>query len=701
MFFWWHRQFGTATGAERTRWLSPGQSESVTFKDVAVNFAVEEWVLLDPSQKQLYRDVMQETLRNLVAIGEKCEDSNIEDGYKKTRKTVSPVMPPKRSAPSKAADSEPKRHRKMLTIKEKVELLDMLKEGKSYAAVGRHYGINESTVRYIKKDEKNIRSTATITFNKTAKRVVTSRNKAIVRMECALALWINDCRKKSISLDTNTIRMKAKKLYDSFAESMDVHNSDKDEDKDEDTEVGPSSTSPTRPTPFSASKGWFDKFQRRFGLKSISLHGEAALMDKTRAKEYVNDMFKSIIEEGGYKPEQVFNMDETSLFWKWMPSCTFIMKDEAKALGFKAAKDRVTLIMCGNAAGFMIKPGLIYKSKNPRALKNKNKNVLPVYWMYNPKAWTTKLLTADWFHQCFIPEVKLYLAEKNLEFKVLLIMDNDEGHAVDLLYNGVQIEFLPPNTTSLIQPMDQGIIRTFKALYTQNTLQNLVEAMDSDENFSLKAYWYDYNIASCLLNIQKAIKEMKSETVNASWKNLWPEVVHDYKGFSPDEVHRSAVAKTVKLAKLLGGDGFSDVTPDNVYDLIDVHSQPLTDEDLTEMTKSASEEEDEEQDELRVGEEEEVGLTLDRLATMVRMAKELQQVAEEWDPQMLRSLHFINIIESGMSVYKNLLTQKKKQCEQLPITMFITRKKRSVTAQGKDTAPPDEVPDEVVPSEDL
>ncbi|UYV73113.1 PMPCA [Cordylochernes scorpioides] len=206
--------------------------------------------------------------------------------------------------------------------------------------------------------------------------------------------------------DGHLIKMKALKFYKELKESE------------------PSTSSRESNPQFSASTGWLTGFIKRHSFHNLKIKGEVASADEEAARKYPEKLAK-IIKDGGYCAHQIFNAEETGLFWKKMPTRTYIAKSEKNASGFKAAKDRVTLLLCSNASGDrMLKPLLVNRSLKPRALKGKDLNTLPVHWMANKKAWVTTAIFTEWFNKCFVPEVENYMKEMGLEFKILLILDN-------------------------------------------------------------------------------------------------------------------------------------------------------------------------------------------------------------------------------------------------------------------------------------
>ena len=89
----------------------------------------------------------------------------------------------------------------------------------------------------------------------------------------------------------------------------------------------------------------------------------------------------------------------------------------------------------------------------------------------------TKLFE-QWFHDRFVPHVKKYCEENKISFKILLLLDNAPAHpSTETLQSrdgNVKVMFLPPNTTSILQPMDQGILEAMKRRYKKSLLRHLI-----------------------------------------------------------------------------------------------------------------------------------------------------------------------------------------------------------------------------------
>lgn len=83
---------------------------------------------------------------------------------------------------------------------------------------------------------------------------------------------------------------------------------------------------------------------------------------------------KKPVEEKGCHSKQVFGCDDTGRFWK-MLSATYIRTGAEEAPGHEVSQDRVTRVLWCQCLKAWVKPGMVYRAKNSRALKMKSKKI--------------------------------------------------------------------------------------------------------------------------------------------------------------------------------------------------------------------------------------------------------------------------------------------------------------------------------------
>ncbi|GIY46162.1 tigger transposable element-derived protein 1 [Caerostris darwini] len=241
-----------------------------------------------------------------------------------------------------------------------------------------------------------------------------------------------------------------------------------------------------------------------------------------------------------------------------MPNRTYITAEEKMMPGHKPMKDRLTLALCANASGdCKIKPLLVYHSENPRAFKSHKilKEKLQVMWKSNPKAWVTRKFFVEWVNLVFGPTVKKYLQENNLPVQALLILDNAPAHPPNLEddileeLKFIKVLYLPPNTTPILQPMDQQ-----KKLWPEAVAERIYEELEpgvsvEEEIVSLgKSMGLEVEERDVNELIEEYTQELTTEEIQELQSQQHTEVMQEI-GFEESE---EEVISTSEIKEILG-----------------------------------------------------------------------------------------------------------------------------------------------------
>ncbi|XP_063775370.1 jerky protein homolog [Pseudophryne corroboree] len=341
--------------------------------------------------------------------------------------------------------------------------------------------------------------------------------------------------------------------------------------------------------------GWLQKFKKRHGITFLKICGDKASADQEAAEKFIGE-FAKITADENITPEQVYNADETSLFWRYCPRKTLTTADDSAPTGIKDSKERITVLGCANAAGtHKSKLVVIGKSLRPRCLKGVN--FIPVHYYANRKAWVTREIFSDWFHKHFVPEARAHCREAGLDddCKILLLLDNCSAHpsAELLIKNNVYVIYFPPNVTSLIQPCDQGILRSLKSKYKNSFLNNMLAAVN--RGMGVQGFQKAFSFKDSIYAVANAWNKVTKETVMHAWHNLWPATMFsseddeadDFEGFHISS-EQAMVSDLLAYARNIPSESINNLEEADIAEVFDIDNDApvihsLTDGEIAEM----------------------------------------------------------------------------------------------------------------------
>lgn len=322
-------------------------------------------------------------------------------------------------------------------IEEKGAIICRLVNGKSNSSLAKEFGVGHSTISMIFKNKNRIKQS----FNSNVLKPKRHRKSRQENVDQSLIQWFKIIRNKGIPVRGPMLQEKV----NIFAVRFGILD-------------------------FICSASWISRFKVRHNIVAGKIVGESSSVDQNSTTNWLTSVWPNLPRQ--FSDDEIFNADETGLFYKLMPDKTLKFKDE-NCSGGKLSKD---VMVAANMSGTEKKKLLIIgKSQKPRCFRSVKS--LPVDYANNRRAWMTSELFEKWLRDWDRDLVK---KKKN----ILLLVNNCPVHPNVTDLKSITLAFLPPNTTSVLQPMDQRIIRSLKTNFRKNLVFKMINCLDANEHNS-------------------------------------------------------------------------------------------------------------------------------------------------------------------------------------------------------------------------
>ena len=231
------------------------------------------------------------------------------------------------------------------------------REISDYFKLHKSITVPKSTIgHYIRNKEKILESAET--------GINWKRDSMIQQIEEDLTDWIRKAESDNVPMNTEVIRIKALEISLSYGYNR-----------------------------CKFSNGWFQGFKKRHNIGMVKCYGDSKRVDLSEYKDAV-DLIKAEIKK--YHPNDIYNLDESALFYQLIPSKSFGTQNFK---GFGQIKKRVTICFGVNATGkHRLKSLVIGTAKSPRCFKQfTNTNIID--YCSNDSAWMTSKVFGDYIKQ--------------------------------------------------------------------------------------------------------------------------------------------------------------------------------------------------------------------------------------------------------------------------------------------------------------